>query len=85
MRSARFGDGVLAGPVVDQCFRIAVAVGPLLLECVDVPDHVDGRWVSGWGVFGFDLRTAPRAIEFEDAAEQRIRGEGVLVFLRIEN
>jgi len=85
MRCAGLGDRILARAVVDQGFRIALTFGPLLLQCVDVPDHVDGRGVPWRGVFGLDLSSATRAIEFEDSAEEWIRREGVLVFLRIED
>src|SRR6185436_12962882 len=79
------GDRVLARSVVDDDFGVVTAGLPLLAKGVDVPDHVDRRGMSGRKVLGLDLGPALRAAELEDAAEGRIRREGELVPLRVED
>src|ERR1035438_9844892 len=78
------GDRVLARPVVCDDLSVVSAGVPLLAKRVDVPDHVHGRRVARRKVFGFDLGTAPRAVELQDAAEGGVRRERDLVLLRVD-
>src|ERR1700745_3022597 len=53
--------------------------GPLGPQRVDVDLHVVGRRVARRQVLGLDLRSAARAVELQDPAPGRVRGEGELV------
>src|ERR1019366_6370133 len=79
------GDRVLARSVVDDDLSVVSAGVPLLAKRVDVPDHVHGRRVARRKVLGFDLGTAPRAVELQDAAEGGVRRERELLLLRVQD
>src|ERR1035437_9851452 len=82
---SEIGGRVLARSVVDDNLGVVAAGFPLLAKRVDVPDHVH-RWRVAWRkVLGLDLGAALRAAELENAAEGRVRREGELVPLRVED
>src|SRR5450631_3795952 len=76
---------VVTGSVGDSRHRVGVALGPLVAQCVDVPEHVHGWRVARRHVLGLDLGGAARAVELEDAAVVRVRGEGELVPFRVND
>src|SRR5450755_1682503 len=73
------------GAVGDGGHRVGAALLPLGAQGVDVPEHVDGGRVARRDVLGLDLGGAARAVELEDAAVARVRGEGELIPVRVDD
>src|SRR5579859_6818535 len=76
----RFGGDV----PTERDHRVGRARRPLRLERVDVDLHVVGRRMARGQVLRLDLGAAARAVELEDPAPGRVRGEGELVAVRVD-
>src|SRR6266545_2907166 len=77
--------GVLARSVVEDLLRVDPALTPLLAQRDDVPDHVGGRRVARRDVLGLELGGTAGAVELEDPAVRRVRGERELVAVRVQD
>src|ERR1035437_9042453 len=76
---------VVTGSVRNGRHWVGAALLPLGAQGLDIKEHVHCRRMARRYVFGLDLGGAAGAVELEDAAVVRVRGEGELVTLRIDD